>query len=198
MADYYFDVETYTSGEKPNPTTDKIIAITLQHMDTRDGSAFGPPILLTEWKDDALLPDGEKQLLTQFHSMYFRDKSSFAFVLVGSNILRFDLIAVASGWKRHGLNVHLGELYHNRLHYDIFTTQVLCNGGHIKDCGLDKLTNKQSNGSQVASWYVAHNYKAIEEYAKQEAQSFLEFYRHLVKNMPSLLDSFPKGQPASR
>ena len=37
MAEYYFDIETYSPNEKPNPDTDKIITIQFQRIDLRTG-----------------------------------------------------------------------------------------------------------------------------------------------------------------
>ena len=48
MAEYYFDIETYSPGEKPNPETDKIITIQFQRIDLRSGEPKEDLIILKE------------------------------------------------------------------------------------------------------------------------------------------------------
>ena len=50
MAEYYFDIETYSPGEKPNPETDKIISIQFQRIDLRTGKPLENPTILKEWR----------------------------------------------------------------------------------------------------------------------------------------------------
>ena len=67
MAEYYFDIETYSPGERPNPETDKIITIQFQRIDLRTGEPKGELIILKEWESS------EKEIVIQFFNQFFRD-----------------------------------------------------------------------------------------------------------------------------
>ena len=54
MAEYYFDIETYSPREKPDPETDKIITIQFQRIDLKTGEPRGDLIILKEWKSQKL------------------------------------------------------------------------------------------------------------------------------------------------
>ena len=80
MAEYYFDIETYSPKEKPDPETDKIITIQFQRIDLRTGEPRGELIILKEWESS------EKEIVTQFFNQFFRDGLSvWNFVPVGFN-----------------------------------------------------------------------------------------------------------------
>jgi len=70
MAEYYFDIETYSPGERPNPEKDKIIVIQYQKIDLRSGEPRGDLIILKEWESS------EKEIVTQFFNQFFRDRLS--------------------------------------------------------------------------------------------------------------------------
>ena len=41
MAEYYFDIETYSPQERPDPSKDKIITVQFQRLSTKDGNPEG-------------------------------------------------------------------------------------------------------------------------------------------------------------
>jgi len=67
MAEYYFDIETYSPGEKPNPETDKIITIQFQRIDLKTGKPREKLEILKEWESS------EKQIVTEFFNRFFAD-----------------------------------------------------------------------------------------------------------------------------
>ena len=66
MVEYYFDIETYSPGEKPNPETDKIITIQFQRMDLRTGKPREELVILKEW--EALISKFNKYLGLKLNS----------------------------------------------------------------------------------------------------------------------------------
>ncbi len=48
MAEYYFDIETYSPRDKPNPETDKIITIQFQRIDLRTGKPKEDLVILSK------------------------------------------------------------------------------------------------------------------------------------------------------
>ncbi len=47
---YYFDIETYSPNEKPDPKTDKILTIQFQKIDIKTGEKQGELQILKEWE----------------------------------------------------------------------------------------------------------------------------------------------------
>ncbi|MEM5793246.1 MAG: hypothetical protein QXY45_02715 [Candidatus Aenigmatarchaeota archaeon] len=70
MTEYYFDIETYSPQDRPNPETDKIITIQFQRIDLRNGKPKEDLIILKEWESS------EKQIVTEFFNRFFADRSN--------------------------------------------------------------------------------------------------------------------------
>jgi len=64
LTEYYFDMETYSPQERPDPANDKIITIQYQQL-SRDGGPDGDLQILTEWDCGS-----EKELLDRFRKNF--------------------------------------------------------------------------------------------------------------------------------
>jgi len=180
MVDYYFDIETYSPGERPNPTEDKIITIQYQRL-SRDGKPLEPLTILTEWELGS-----EKALLEAFQKVFLTE-NPFDFVPIGINLYGFDLLALVSGFNRHfGLN--LLDLLRTRPVLDLKSTMVLACDGNFS--GWGEIFGKPSP-NPIKGWYDAGpaGYPQIKDYITREAQKFIRVYQYLKwKTLPFKAD----------
>lgn len=171
MAEYYFDIETYSPAERPDPSKDKIITVQYQRLSTRDGKPEGNLEILTEWDHGS-----EKEMLDKFRRV-FMTGSDFDFIPVGMNLYGFDLIALLSRLNHH-FNLNLGMDFHrSRPVIDIKSTLVMMNGGAFK--GYHNIMGKTVSGSMIKTWYENKDYPEIMDYIKQEAENFVSKYQLL-------------------
>lgn len=182
MVEYYFDIETYSPKEEPNPETDKIITIQFQRIDLRTGEPKGDLIILKEWESS------EKEIVTQFYNQFFRDELSiWNFVPVGFS-LNFEWAFLALKFEQYlGKKLTIRDL-HKRSHLDLKPIAVLLNGGNFKGASLDKFTDKPHDGRLVKKWYENKRFDKIEQYIKDESDSFLKFLRKIKKNIYKLVE----------
>ena len=173
MAEYYFDIETYSPGEKPNPDNDKIITIQFQRIDLRTGKSIGELRILREWDSS------EKYIVTEFYNTFFRDGLHiFDFVAVGFG-LNFEWEFLISKFEKYfGKKISSRELHYSRPHVDIKPIIVLLNNGSFKEAKLDKFTKKQSDGKVIKQMYENREWENIDNYIKKEAEAFLEFLQN--------------------
>jgi len=174
MAKYYFDIETYSPGEIPNPKTDKIITIQFQELDTFKGHAAGPLHILKEWESS------EKEIVKEFAEIF----KPWDFIPVGNN-LAFERSFLREKFRQHlGKKVEDGELDYNFPSIDIQPLFVLLNDGAFKGCGMHNFTAKKVDGSFVRTWYENKEYEKIMSYIKEEADAFIEFYQRACSIIP--------------
>lgn len=184
MAEYYFDIETFTAGVKPDPINDKIITIQYQQLSGTDGSPVADLKILTEWESGS-----EKAMLDLFKPMFLTERV-FDFIPIGVNLVGFDLLALISRLNHHyGLGLGVGYL-HDRPHLDLKSTLVMMN--HGKFSGYTQLLRKSVSGGKVKEWYLAKDYAKIIDYIKDEASHFITAYTAMKRQLPHLvLDSLP-------
>jgi hypothetical protein len=51
---------------------------------------------------------------------------------------------------------------------------------------MHNFTNKKMDGSQISKWYADRDFNRIEEYIKDEAAAFLEFYQKCHAELPKV------------
>jgi len=183
MAEYYFDIETYSPGGNPNPETDKIITIQFQRIDLKTGEPRGDLIILKEWKSS------EKDIVTQFFNQFFREELNiWNFVAVGFN-LNFEWEFLISKFEKYlGVKLSSTDLHYKRPYLDLKPIVVLLNDGNFVGAKLDKFTNKAQDGKKVKQWYEDKDFEKIEDYIKNEAHAFLEFLQKIIKNIHKLAE----------
>lgn len=182
MANVYFDIET--TGF--NPKVDKVITIQLQEIDS-SGKPRGQLVILKEWESS------EKAILMDIHNQITGD-DKWSFVPVGYNLI-FDLSFLFERFKFHGLSVpmSLSHWFYDRPNIDIKHTLVMANQMNFKGSGLDQMTNKKTNGARVPEMYRMQDFEGIEEYVKQETESFLEVLQKLIKELPGIIKKTGNG-----
>ena len=178
MTEYYFDIETYSKGNIPNPDTDKIISIQFQKLDSSIGKPIGGLQILKEWESS------EESIIIQFFPLF----KQWDFIPVGMN-LTFEREFLISKFKKYiNSNITSREFYYNFPSIDVQPILVLLNGGNFKGAKLNAFTNKKQDGSKIREWYENKEFNKIEEYIKQESKSFIEFYQKIKKNIKSLIE----------
>ncbi len=194
MPQYYFDIVTYSPGDKPDPETDKIIAIQFQKIDFRSGKPLQDIEILREWKSS------EEAIVTQFFNKFFRGgQNKWIFIPVGYNL--------NTAWEAITLKFehYLGDEFRNKgFHYsiphiDLESVIVLLNGGNFLGARLEKFTKQPSGKKNVKGWYDSEDYQAIEDHIKKSSDIFLKFYAKVKRNMPSILrGGGPEVKPAPK
>lgn len=174
---YYFDIETYGRGKKPDPETDKVITIQFQEIDSLNGSPKGDLCLLKEWESN------EEAILRRFASVF----RPWDFVPVG-NSLNFERRFLRAKCEKYGIGEILrhGDLAHDFPSIDIQPLFVILNKGEFRGCGMHNFTKKKCDGSQIAEWYEKKDYARIEDYIRDEADAFLEFYQRCYAEFPRI------------
>lgn len=180
MTEYYFDIETYSTTEKPDLLNDKIITIQFQKL-SRDGGPNGDLQILTEWDCGS-----EKEMLDRFRKIFFSG-SDFSFIPIGMNLYGFDLISLIYRLNHHfDLNLSM-ELFRTRPVIDIKTTLILINDGQFK--GYNLILGKKQPGSVIQTYYENKDYNKIIEYIKDETANFIKKYQILRKQVPKLREA---------
>ncbi len=176
MPEYYFDIETRATGDKPDYANDEILAITYQPLDNHTGRPKGPLTILKGWETS------EEEILTRFLPLFNPDRP-WQFVPIGNN-LSFDHTCLIYRYRHYGVEIKAWKLFTERPSVDIKGLLVLCNGGSFKGCGLDNFTRKTHSGAKIIEWVDAGDYAAVEEYIRTEAAAFIELYQYLLRSMP--------------
>lgn len=162
MVTYYLDIETYSTGEKPDPETDSIVTVLICAIDPKNGKRLQEPILLKSWERS------EKDLVEHLCSRML-GKSPFDFVPVGFNAL-FDLWFLRNKFKKY-CGVDLGDrFYLERPYIDLKHVAVLANGGKFKGVRL------AGEGNPVRDWYEYQDYQSIEAHVMEKMEKFLGAY----------------------
>jgi len=177
MGSFYLDIET--TGLRPEES--QILTIQFQELDRYTGEAKGELIILKAWDSS------EKEIIEEFIKLSkINDDWEWNFIPHGYH-LDFEHNFLMKRAEFHGLPKI--EVLGRPL-VDLCHVGVLMNSGEFKGSGLDKLTGKQGSGSDIIEMHSFGDYDKIEEYIKQEAKAYIEFYAWLRKRMPELLKQF--------
>lgn len=177
MAMYYLDIET--TGL--DPEEDKILTIQYQRLDDRDcGKPIEKLVILKEWESS------EEKIVKEFFGIFITE-NAWGFIPVMQNHL-FEFKFLFEKFRKYcGWNIDIMKFMFTKPFIDIKYTLVIANNLSFKNAGLDKMTNKESNGSKIPEWYESKEFKKIESYIQQEAESFIEFFQKIVKKLPSII-----------
>lgn len=171
----YTDLET--TGF--NPKIDKIITIQYQRLDNY-GNPIEDLIVLKEWESS------EEEIVKKFYNL-FMPNYPFDFISIGQNLL-FDYGFLFEKFKKYGLikdDDFLNFIY-KKPTIDIHSILIIMNNLQFRGSGLDNFTNKKRDGSIIPIWYSQKEYGLIEDYIKQETESFLKAFQVLCIELPKL------------
>ena len=178
MADYYFDIETHTIGDKVDFEKDEIITIQFQQIDTRSGQLKSPLYIFKSWESS------EKEILTKFYDI-MKPNEVWNFIPVGFN-LSYDFAKLLIRYKNIGVNIPARLLFCEHPFLDIRPIVIFLNGGMFKGATLEQYAGKHCSGDKIKAWYEAKDYKAIEDYITNETKAFLDLYGYLIRTLPAM------------
>jgi len=169
MSNYYLDIETNgEKGTKPDVLKDKIISIQYQKLDF-DCKPIENLIILKSWESS------EEQIIKDFYKIFISD-NPFNFVPIGFNLI-FDLSFLYAKFEKYKLPLEsnfMQFVFREKPHIDLKFCFVIANNCDFRGSGMDKMAGKEQDGSYVYQWYENKEYSFIEDYIKQEAESFLK------------------------
>jgi len=163
---YYFDTET--TGFSPKE--DCIISAQIQPI-FDNGEPRNALEIYKTWGEDKLTEDDIVDMLYQ--KLMVDD--IWSFIPVSFNI-KFDFKFLAVRFMQKYPKFDTLKLF-DRPFLDLHTLAVMVNGGSFKNSGLDHISEKKEDGANIPIWYKNREFDKIDAYVKQEAESFLKFYR---------------------
>ena len=172
MGMYYLDLET--TGF--DPKKDKIVTIQYRRIDDREslGTQIGDLVILKEWESS------EEKIVKEFFKV-FMTENVWDFIPVMQNHL-FEFKFLFEKFRKYcNWNVDLMDYMFSKPFLDIKYSLIMKNGLSFKNSGLDKMTGKTMDGKQIPIWYGNQEYEKIIEYIKMEENTFMDFFRSLLK-----------------
>lgn len=170
MYAHYFDIETYSPNEKPNPETDKIITIQFQKIDLKTGEKVGKFEILKEWEE------GEEEMLKFIYKWFFR--RPWDFIPIGFN-LNFEWKFIQAKFKKYNIcNNELSYYFDNLPQIDLKSIAII-KKGEFFGASLSFISNKKDDGNVIKEYYENKNYNKILEYVEDEMNSFVDLYKKL-------------------
>ena len=176
MPAYYFAIEGYHVGEKPDPAVDKLITIQYQKIDLTTGEPLGELTLLKEWESS------EQAIFTTFFNQFFKpDLPVTHFIPVGMS-LDYEYEMIIAKCKKFNLPVVTShQLYFQRPRFDLKSTVVLLNDGRFAGARLDLFSSKKYDGSHMKKWYESKDFRKIEHFVREETEAVLKLLQYLSK-----------------
>jgi hypothetical protein len=176
MPAYYFAMEGYHTGEKPDPAVDKLITIQYQKIDLTTGEPLGELTILKEWESS------EQAIITTFYNQFFRpDMPVTHFIPVGMS-LDYEYEMIVTKCKKYNLPaITSHQLYFQRPRFDLRSIVVLLNDGRFSGARLDLFSSKKYDGSHMRKWYENKEFKKIEHFVREETEAVLKLLQYLSK-----------------
>ncbi|MFA6225955.1 MAG: hypothetical protein WC620_07240 [Methanoregula sp.] len=176
MPAYYFAMEGYHTGEKPDPAVDKLITIQYQKIDLTTGEPLGELTILKEWESS------EQTIITTFYNQFFKPEMPVThFIPVGMS-LDYEYEQIITKCKKYNLPaITSHQLYFQRPRFDLRPIVVLLNDGRFAGARLDLFSSKKYDGSHMKKWYETRDFKKIEHFIREETEAVLKLLQYLSK-----------------
>ncbi len=179
MKGHYFDIETYSPGEFPDPKKDKIISIQFQKIDLDTGEAIGKLQILREWEE------GEEEIVKFIHKWFFT-RNPWQFIPIGFN-LNFEWNFLFYKFKKYNLTItELSDFYDKYPQIDLKPFAVIKKGTFI-GASLSSISEKEEDGNIIKIYYENKEFDKIENYIKIEAESFIKLYKKIKFSINKLI-----------
>jgi len=85
------------------------------------------------------------------------------------------------------IEIPLQLIMHEIPKLDLKSILVIANKGNFKGSSLDNFSKKSGSGQQTRLYIKNKEWDNLLNYIKQEAEAFLDVYKILVKNIPTIL-----------
>ncbi|MFA4848971.1 MAG: hypothetical protein WC626_04515 [Methanoregula sp.] len=176
MPAYYFAMEGYHTGEKPDPAVDKLMTIQYQKIDLTTGEPLGELTILKEWESS------EQSIITTFCNEFFKPGIPVThFIPVGMS-LDYEYEMIITKCKKYNLPaITSHQLYFQRPRFDLRPIVVLLNDGRFAGARLDLFSSKKYDGSHMKKWYENKDFKKIEHFIREETEAVLKLLQYLSK-----------------
>ena len=174
MQGFYFDIETYSPGDKPDPKTDKIITIQFQKFDLESGEFLGRFQILREWESS------EEEILKDLYKFFFT-RNFWNFIPIGFN-LNFEWKFLSEKFKKYGIVDKSLDSFFEMPQLDLKPIAIIKKGSFI-GASLSSISNKEDDGNVIKEYYENKDFDKITFYIENEMNSFLEMYREVKHNL---------------
>ncbi|MHA1333799.1 MAG: ribonuclease H-like domain-containing protein [Candidatus Odinarchaeia archaeon] len=168
---YYFDLETYSKGDKPDPYVDEVITVQYQRLNEA-GFPVGSLHIVKSWEV------GERKVVETCKNLIKR----WEFVPVGVN-LAFDFLVLRNKFRQYRYYDAPGArfkwLVKELPHIDLKHVLVLCN-----NCSFSKYTQilgKNGENAKIKTYYENKEYREIEKYIMKEARETILFFQNALR-----------------
>lgn len=179
MQGHYFDIETYSPGDFPNPQTDKIITIQFQKFDLKTGEKIGKLHILKEWEES------EEEIVKFIHKWFFT-RNPWQFIPVGFNLL-YEWRFLSEKFKKYNLETFdVGHYLEKYPQVDLKFLAIIKRGEFV-GASLSSISAKEDDGSVIAGYYENKEYDKILKYIEIETNGFIELYNKISKNIDDIL-----------
>lgn len=179
MKGHYFDIETYSPGETPNPETDKIISIQFQKIDLETGKEEGKLQILKEWEES------EEEIIKFIYKWFF-SRNVWQFIPIGFN-LSFEWKFLSYKFKQYNLDTReLSYYFDNFPQIDLKPFAVIKKGSFV-GASLSSISEKEDDGNVIKEYYEKKQFDKIENYIENEAKSFIDLYKKIKINLDKTL-----------
>lgn len=176
MPAYYFAMEGYHAGEKPDPATDTLITIQYQKIDLATGEPLEKLTVLKAWESS------EKSIVTQFYLQFFGPEVSVThFIPVGIDLDYAYEMLLAKARKYHLPEISSLRLYYERPRLDLGPVLVLLNDGRFAGARPDAFSSEKSDAGRINAWYEKKEFKPIERTVREDAETFLKLFQYVSK-----------------
>jgi DNA polymerase elongation subunit (family B) len=177
----YLDLETYRIEKEDCFVKERIISCGLLIDETpyrEDSLKVGiDPILISEWNGR-----DEREIVRQVHGQVKQARINHNFtVVIGFNILRFDIPLLICKCAQYGLDKHdqIAKMWNNCFTIDYFQQLLAANKNFFKglSCGKIMEVSKRlslkpppyrTSGSEIRDLYDQGKFKEIEEHLKND------------------------------
>ena len=173
MEGHYFDIETYSPGDKPDPKTDKIISIQFQKIDLKTGKSLGKLQILKEWEES------EEEIVREIHKWFFT--RPWQFIPIGFNLV-FEWQFLEEKFKQYKIDSKEISKFYTYPQIDLKSIAIIKKGSFF-GASLSSISNKKDDGNVIKEFYENKEFDKIENYIKDEAKAFIECYSDLSKKL---------------
>ena len=173
---YYFDLETYTKDERPDPNSDNIISVQYQPLD-ESGLALDKLSIIKGWEI------GEKRLVETCKDLI----RPWLFIPVGVH-LQYDFLVIRNKLRQYGYYEENGTRFKWLIcelpFIDLKHFLLLANKCRFK--GHTEILNKNGENANIKNYYENKEYEKIEDYILREAENTIDIFQKMLKVAPQI------------